>query len=828
MTDFQWPWEYEFPPFFTLQTHEETQKRQLDVWCNLFLKYLKHLNKFRINVNESTFPLYCNESVNRRLSADMILKILTKLQASGHAQQLDKKGNEWLVYWHTLEEYGNTIYEWIQETGQTNTVCTLYEISSGEFTNDKEFHEIDEDVLIKVLRLLEERGKCELIELDGSYGGIKFADIINGIDEVHLSTIRHAAEMSHFISERTTETDKSTNNDSDSESNANVKNDVNKVDKNELNKRKMRTPTNDTEVTSISNSLQNLDFKTIKSSIMLREAEAQRKRTVRREILEMQERHTSLIRQQLKPLQQQNQEEHRKWLEQKRRGDSQILEMAEQQSSKEQQEHDRQLETLRKQTQRQLQLISFQGISQYQLSFRSKYETIAQLLMSLDKQALLSCAEYNRKLRELTQMFEQLIGRIKSGDCGPTELKTAENLCKSLEALEGSIIEACRQEQNKQTEQKQREQEQQQLQKDEENKAFAISQSAKREELVKLEQQPQAQQQQTPEPSQEPKPSSTNTAESPVTSTDQLNSSPKKLVRSGRLEFYAKINNFYLEKVEKVKVLQSDESMKKYRSDCQKSINIPVNSISAVSQQHIRDKFDKLFSFIMAQSNSNLGYDYCLLLMAKKFVGQGETTVSSNPNAAFPIASVIVSLWKQIPEFGQLFLAYIYKESPFLVPCFVPQKKGQSWEEYAKTLGYRFTEGQMEQQDMFLKRQAGIARLYAAVMITSGRKQDGPSHPYSLDNAWRWLTNFVDLDPFPDICATLMMEILQIVGNDLWLTYGKQFVKLLVYIQYNYFPKLTAMEKDGGPKARLELLLRKFLTEGKVSRPSGILPADFW
>uniref|UniRef100_A0A1A9VVK9 mRNA export factor GLE1 n=1 Tax=Glossina austeni TaxID=7395 RepID=A0A1A9VVK9_GLOAU len=651
--------------------------------------------------------------------------------------------------------------------------------------------------------------------------GIKFADIINGIDQGHLSTIRHAAEISHFVSERTIGADKE-----DNESNANGKNDVNKYDKNELNKSKMRTPTNDAEVISISNSLQNLDFKTIKSSIMLREAEAQRKRSVRREILEMQERHTSLLRQQLEPLQQQNQEEHRKWLEKKRRGDSQILQMAEQQSSKELQEHERQLETLRKQTQRQLQLISFQGISQYQLSFRSKYENIAQLLMSLDKQALSSCAEYNRKLRELTQMFEQLIGRIKSGDCGPIELKTAENICKSLEALESSIVEACRQEQNKQTEQKQREQEQQQLQKDEENKAFAISQNAKREELVKLQQQPQVQQQQTQEPSQEQKQSDTNITESSVTPADQPNSSPKKFVRSGRLEFYAKINNFYVEKVEKVKVLQSDESMKKYRSDCQKSINIPVNSISAVNQQHIRDKFDKLFSFIMAQSN--LGYDYCLLLMAKKFVGQGETTVSSNPNAAFPIASVIVSLWKQIPEFGQLFLAYIYKESPFLVPLFVPQKKGQSWEEYAKTLGYRFTEGQMEQQDMFLKRQAGIARLYAAVMITSGRKQDGPSHPYSLDNAWRWLTNFVDLDPFPDICATLMMEILQIVGNDLWLTYGKQFVKLLVYIQYNYFPKLTAMEKDGGPKARLELLLRKFLTEGKVSRPSGILPADFW
>uniref|UniRef100_A0A1A9W7T0 Vacuolar protein-sorting-associated protein 25 n=1 Tax=Glossina brevipalpis TaxID=37001 RepID=A0A1A9W7T0_9MUSC len=173
MTDFQWPWEYGFPPFFTLQTHKETRHQQLNVWCDLFLKYLKHLNKFTINVNESTFPLYYNECANRRLSSDMILKILEKLQSTGHAQPLDKKGYEWLIYWYTLEEYGNMIYEWIQETGQTNTVCTLYEISSGELTNDKEFHGIDEVILVKVLRLLEDKGKCELIELDGSYG-VKF------------------------------------------------------------------------------------------------------------------------------------------------------------------------------------------------------------------------------------------------------------------------------------------------------------------------------------------------------------------------------------------------------------------------------------------------------------------------------------------------------------------------------------------------------------------------------------------------------------------------------------------------------------------------------
>ncbi|XP_023301510.1 vacuolar protein-sorting-associated protein 25 [Lucilia cuprina] len=173
MTDFQWPWEYSFPPFFTLQLHEETRQQQLNVWCDLFLKYLKHINKFTVNIHENTFPLFNNETLNRRLTPEMILQILEKLQSTRHAHPLDKKRHEWQVYWHTLDEYGNMIYDWILETGQANSVCTLYEISHGDSSEGKGFYNIDEAVLLSVLRQLEEKGRCEVIEMDGSYG-VKF------------------------------------------------------------------------------------------------------------------------------------------------------------------------------------------------------------------------------------------------------------------------------------------------------------------------------------------------------------------------------------------------------------------------------------------------------------------------------------------------------------------------------------------------------------------------------------------------------------------------------------------------------------------------------
>lgn len=156
-----------------LQPHEETRQQQLKVWGDLFLKYLKHTNKFTIGINDQNLPLLYNKSIKRRLSTEFILKILDHLQSSGHAAPLDKKRHEWQVYWYTLEEYGNMIYNWIQQTGQTNTICTLYEIASGESTTNEEFHGVDEGVLINALRQLEEKGLCELIEMDGSHG-VKF------------------------------------------------------------------------------------------------------------------------------------------------------------------------------------------------------------------------------------------------------------------------------------------------------------------------------------------------------------------------------------------------------------------------------------------------------------------------------------------------------------------------------------------------------------------------------------------------------------------------------------------------------------------------------
>lgn len=95
------------------------------------------------------------------------------MQRTGNAAALDKNKNRWEVYWHTLDEWGSIIYDYVSSKGFAGSVLTLYELSQGEDTVEEEFHGLEHGVLVKILRTLERQGKCELIVGDGEEG-VKF------------------------------------------------------------------------------------------------------------------------------------------------------------------------------------------------------------------------------------------------------------------------------------------------------------------------------------------------------------------------------------------------------------------------------------------------------------------------------------------------------------------------------------------------------------------------------------------------------------------------------------------------------------------------------
>lgn len=62
--------------------------------------------------------------------------------------------NRWQIYWHTLEEWADLVYSWVQRCGMVNTVCTLYEITDGDNSADEGLLPVDRFTLFH-LRLLD-------------------------------------------------------------------------------------------------------------------------------------------------------------------------------------------------------------------------------------------------------------------------------------------------------------------------------------------------------------------------------------------------------------------------------------------------------------------------------------------------------------------------------------------------------------------------------------------------------------------------------------------------------------------------------------------------
>ncbi|KAL5276693.1 VPS25 family protein [Megaselia abdita] len=169
MSDFEFPWEYSFPPFFTIQVHEATREKQLEKWVNLIKDYQKHTNSSNLSIGDSGL-LFQNQTINRQLPEDGRKIVLERMKKLGLAEPLDKDLSTWEVYWHTIPEWADILYNWAVENAKQNTVCTLFEITNDE---TQEFYKLDNAVLVKALRHLEKAGRCELINF-GDSEGVKF------------------------------------------------------------------------------------------------------------------------------------------------------------------------------------------------------------------------------------------------------------------------------------------------------------------------------------------------------------------------------------------------------------------------------------------------------------------------------------------------------------------------------------------------------------------------------------------------------------------------------------------------------------------------------
>lgn len=91
--DFTWPWQYDFPPFFTLQPNEETRRKQMDAWCQLVLSYFQNKKETNLDVSSLSTThkdLFCNSKINRKANSQLIEAILNELYRRGNLEWNDR------------------------------------------------------------------------------------------------------------------------------------------------------------------------------------------------------------------------------------------------------------------------------------------------------------------------------------------------------------------------------------------------------------------------------------------------------------------------------------------------------------------------------------------------------------------------------------------------------------------------------------------------------------------------------------------------------------------------------------------------------------------
>lgn len=178
MTDFKFPWEYQFPPFYSLQPNVETRKVQIKAWRSLILDFCQHHNIHQLHLRDwLSKPPFYNESIERRLSLDALRLIIQSLVDSKFAEWVGpysgKDRDTCIIYFKSPEQWAQIIYDYVKEQSLHNTIVTFYEMLEGESTQDKQFHGLDEHIFLKALKILEKQGKAAVMELDGSKG-VKF------------------------------------------------------------------------------------------------------------------------------------------------------------------------------------------------------------------------------------------------------------------------------------------------------------------------------------------------------------------------------------------------------------------------------------------------------------------------------------------------------------------------------------------------------------------------------------------------------------------------------------------------------------------------------
>jgi hypothetical protein len=316
------------------------------------------------------------------------------------------------------------------------------------------------------------------------------------------------------------------------------------------------------------------------------------------------------------------------------------------------------------------------------------------------------------------------------------------------------------------------------------------------------------------------------------------------------LKEYATRQKFAHELEEKLKPFSESTTpeVKTYRLKLQQFIRTHINAICPESNDHLRQKYQKLALLFEGKDieyqdvryntkNHPLANDFCMVYAAKTFISVATRQVMSVPKSCFGFGAIISLLWSRFPSpFGQVFLSLLTDKCPYIVGYYPPRGSNESEIDHLVACGYTFGADQetLETQESFLNRMRTCARLYGAVIASRSPLSD--HHPHGMKNAWTFLATTLSIEPRSGTTAAVLHAFLSVTVHRLLEVYKNQFVKLLVFILRDYMTKIEAnssqdTKKQSGVQLKmlLEDSLKKILEKGaRGIKPEGVLSDYFW
>jgi len=149
------PWMYVTPE----------HQQQLDSWCsdwsNFIMEYARINIKHIIHIEEerAKYP-FNNKPVKKRLARKQLQQIGNYIVAQEMGIWWDKKKIRLRLYWRTLDEWADIIYEWNIKTGRAagaERVMTLYDIQQA----NQPWSTIPQEDLRRIFDIMDDKGYIE-------------------------------------------------------------------------------------------------------------------------------------------------------------------------------------------------------------------------------------------------------------------------------------------------------------------------------------------------------------------------------------------------------------------------------------------------------------------------------------------------------------------------------------------------------------------------------------------------------------------------------------------------------------------------------------------